>query len=73
MAFQSLKNDVEPINTFRSAYWYLNFRDSRAQVDEEDMAVVNLLKSDDWVNLFTFIFVGSLHILLVWLCSFIIN
>ncbi|XP_038896821.1 putative RNA methyltransferase At5g10620 isoform X2 [Benincasa hispida] len=26
-----------------------NARDPRAQVDDEDMAVVNLLKSDDWV------------------------
>lgn len=60
------------IRYFHSAYWYLNFRDPRAQVDDEDMAVVNLLKSDDWVYLSTFFFVGSSHILLLWLCSFTI-
>lgn len=49
-----------------------NARDPRAQVDDEDMAVVNLLKSDDWVYLSTFFFVGSSHILLLWLCSFTI-
>ena len=61
------------IEYFHSAYWYLNFRDPKAQVDDEDVAVVNLLKPDDWVYLLTFFFVGSLHILFFWLRSFTKN
>ena len=69
--FQSLMNDANLNECFPFHVSFLHYRDPRAQVDDEDVAVVNLLKSDDWVYLLTFIFVESLRVLLFWLCSFI--
>lgn len=70
---QSLMIDANLIEGFSFCVSFLHYRDPRAQVDDEDMAVVNLLKPDDWVYLLTFTFFESLHILLLWMCSFIIS